>query len=79
MPNKDWSAIGDKSDAFAKITVDGVVQTSDVVYDNNHPTFNARLYLGCVPSSSIMKVLAPQSCFATACWCSTCSKSARRF
>ena len=56
VPNKDWKAIGDKSDAYAKIMVDELHKKSQTIYDNNHPTFDARLHLGCVYTTSTMQV-----------------------
>lgn len=56
VPNKDWAAIGDKSDAYAKVMVDQMHKKSDVIYNNNHPTFNVRLHLGCVSKFSTMLV-----------------------
>ena len=56
VPNKDWASIGDKSDAYAKIMIDDVHKKSETIYNNNHPTFDARLHLGCVYRTSTMQV-----------------------
>ena len=56
VPNKDWASIGDKSDAYAKIMIDDVHKKSETIYNNNHPTFDTRLHLGCVYKTSTMQV-----------------------
>ena len=47
VPNGDWDyGNGDKSDAYAKVMVGSAHKQTDVILDNNHPTFNVRLHLG---------------------------------
>ena len=47
VPNGDWDfGNGDKSDAYAKVMVGTKHKQTDVVLNNNHPTFDVRLHLG---------------------------------